>query len=360
MGNIIDLVNEYPIFKEQKMKLPLQSIISIDDEHTDDRAFLVDMMDTWSSDDHDTFFNDMLCAIKFIISKEDIAYTDINRIISLNYPCDEAVVPFDDDRFMRWYFIYCHECLHQLWDTFEVGDKIKQEGITYNHILLNIASDVIINDYLAYVNKTHKKEPLHMYTPKAIKEEFGVDYDRKVDTQFTLYKKLLEVAPEKIEKAQEKYGGEIEPKEVRKSNQQAPGGGNGGGMQQKHSDEYKKGYSDAIKDVVGKKVDPLTKKPLPETDDYNKGYNDAIAEIKKGLEDGIEIMDGPSGGGGSNNSDLPDIPWKMPKSKSGSSGSSSNSSNNNNNDNSSGSNSKSASNSSDYAKDYDNKDKQAA
>ena len=360
MGNIIDLVNEYPIFKEQKMKLPLQSIVAIDDEHTDDRAFLVDMMDTWSSDDHDTFFNDMLCAINFIRSKEDIAYTDINRIISLNYPCDETVVPFDDDRFMRWYFIYCHECLHQLWDTFEVGDKIKQEGITYNHMLLNIASDTIINDYLAYIQKSHKKEPLKGWNPKVLKNEFGIDYDRKVDTQFTLYKKLLEVAPEKIEKAQEKYGGEIEPKEVRKSNQQAPGGGNGGGMQQKHSDEYKKGYSDAIKDVVGKKVDPLTKKPLPETDDYNKGYNDAIAEIKQGLEDGIEIMDGPSGGGGSNNSDLPDIPWKMPKSKSGSSGSSSNSSNNNNNDNSSGSNSKSASNSSDSAQDSANKAKQAA
>ena len=363
MGNIIDLVNEYPIFKEQKMKLPLQSIVAIDDEHTDDRAFLVDMMDTWSSDDHDTFFNDMLCAIKFIISKEDIAYTDINRIISLNYPCDEAVVPFDDDRFMRWYFIYCHECLHQLWDTFEVGDKIKQEGITYNHMLLNIASDTIINDYLAYIQKSHKKEPLKGWNPKVLKNEFGIDYDRKVDTQFTLYKKLLEVAPEKIEKAQEKYGGEIEPKEVRKSNQQAPGGGNGGGMQQKHSDEYKKGYSDAIKDVVSKKVDPLTKKPLPETDDYNKGYNDAIAEIKKGLEDGIEITDDPNASGGSNNSDLPDIPWKMPKSKSKSNSSSSNSSNNNSNDdknNSSSSNSKSASNSSDSAQDSANKAKQAA
>ena len=366
MGNIIDLVNEYPIFKEQKMKLPLQSIVAIDDEHTDDRAFLVDMMDTWSSDDHDTFFNDMLCAINFIRSKEHIAYTDINRIISLNYPCDEAVVPFDDDRFMRWYFIYCHECLHQLWDTFEVGDKIKQEGITYNHMLLNIASDTIINDFLAYINKSHKKEPLKGWNPKVLKNEFGIDYDRKVDTQFTLYKKLLEVAPEKIEKAQEKYGGEIEPKEVRKSNQQAPGGGNGGGMQQKHSDEYKKGYSDAIKDVVDKKVDPLTKKPLPETDDYNKGYNDAIAEIKQGLEDGIEIMDGPSGGGGSNNSDLPDIPWKMPKDKNKSNNSSSSSDkndDNNNDDDKEGpscSCSKSASNSCDSAQDSANKAKQAA
>lgn len=363
MGNIIDLVNEYPIFKEQKMKLPLQSIVAIDDEHTDDRAFLVDMMDTWSTDEHNTFFNDMLCAINFIVSKEHIAYTDINRIISLNYPCDEAVVPFDDDRFMRWYFIYCHECLHQLWDTFEVGDKIKQEGITYNHMLLNIASDTIINDYLAYIQKAHKKEPLKGWNPKVLKNEFGIDYDRKVDTQFTLYMKLLEVAPEKIEKAQDKYGGEIEPKEVRKSSQQTPGGGNGGGMQQKHSDEYKKGYSDAIKDVVAKKVDPLTKKPLPETDDYNKGYNDAIAEIKQGLENGIEITDDPNAAGGSNNSDLPDIPWKTPKSKSNGSGSSSSSSNNNSNndkDSSSGSNSKSASNASDSAQDSANKAKQAA
>ena len=105
MGNIIDLVNEYPIFKEQKMKLPLQTIVSIDDKHTDDRAFLVDMMDTWSSDDHDTFFNDMLCAINFIRSKEDIAYTNINKIISFKDTYDETVVPFDDDTFMRRYFI---------------------------------------------------------------------------------------------------------------------------------------------------------------------------------------------------------------------------------------------------------------
>ena len=370
MGNIIDLVNEYPIFKEQKMKLPLQTIVSIDDKHTDDRAFLVDMMDTWSNDDHDTFFNDMLCAINYVVDNDPqkTAWTDIDRLIYLNYPGKGLVVPFDDNRFMRWYFVYCHECLHQLWDTFEVGEKIKQEGITYNHILLNIASDVIINDYLAYVNKSHKKEPLHMYTPKAIKEEFGVDYDRKVDTQFTLYMKLLEVPQEKIEKAQEKYGGEIEPKEVRKSNQQGPGGGNGGGMQQKHSDEYKKGYSDAIKDVVGKKVDPLTKKPLPETDDYNKGYNDAIAEIKKGLEDGIEITDDPSAAGGSSGSDLPDIPWKMPKdqnkSNSGNNSSDKNDDNNNKNDDDkegpSCSCSKSASNSCDSAQDSAKKAKQAA
>lgn len=367
MGNIIDLVNEYPIFKEQKMKLPLQSIVSIDDEHSDDRAFLVDMMDTWSSDDHDTFFNDMLCAINFIASSDpqEIAYTDINKIISLNYPGDKAVVPFDDDRFMRWYFIYCHECLHQLWDTFEVGDKIKQEGITYNHMLLNIASDVIINDFLAYINKAHKKEPLLGWNPKVLKNEFGIDYDRKVDTQFTLYMKLLEVAPEKIEKAKEKYGGEIEPKEVRKSNRKTPpNDGDGGFPPQKHSDEYKKGYSDAIKDVVSKKVDPLTKKPLPNNSEYNKGYNDAIAEIKQGLEDGIEISDDPNASNRSGNTDLPDIPWKMPKSKSKSNNSSSsNNSNNNNNDDkegSSGSNSKSASNSSDSAQDSANKAKQAA
>ena len=373
MGNIIDLVNEYPIFKEQKMKLPLQSIISIDDEHTDDRAFLVDMMDTWSTDEHNTFFNDMLCAINFILSSDpqEIAYTDINRIISLNYPGDKAVVPFDDDRFMRWYFIYCHECLHQLWDTFEVGDKIKQEGITYNHLLLNIASDTIINDYLSYIQKAHKKEPLLGWNPKVLKNEFGIDYDRKVDTQFTLYMKLLEVAKEKIEKAVEKYGGEIEPKEVRKSKKKTPpNDGDGGFPPQKHSDEYKKGYSDAIKDVLAKKVDPLTKKPLPNNNDYNKGYNDAIAKIKKGLEDGIEISDDPNASGGNgNNSDLPDIPWKKPKDQNKSNGDGSSNKNNNNNgdnnnndnkDSSPNSSSKSASNSSDSAQDSANKAKQAA
>ena len=113
MGNIIDLVNEYPIFKEQKMKLPLQSIVAIDDEHTDDRAFLVDMMDTWSSDDHDTFFNDMLCAINFIRSKEDIEDIRNHRYIDKfsNLICCVLFAKGDDKHF--------HHCIVRL-----IGENI--------------------------------------------------------------------------------------------------------------------------------------------------------------------------------------------------------------------------------------------
>ena len=130
--NIFDLIKEYPILGNKNMALVKQSILSISDtdELQDDRAFMVDLFDNWSTDDKDDFYNEMLPCLMFIDEKDSIAYTTKDKIICLSYPCDSAVIPQDKDKFMRWYFVYCHECLHQLWDTFEVGEKIKNAGMT--------------------------------------------------------------------------------------------------------------------------------------------------------------------------------------------------------------------------------------
>ena len=57
--------------------------------------------------------------------------------------------------------------------------------------LLNIASDCVINDYL---KSLRKKEPFKDgIFPETLKENFGIDYDRKNDTQYSLYIKLLGV-----------------------------------------------------------------------------------------------------------------------------------------------------------------------
>ena len=139
-----------------------------------------------SGNNDDMFFYDMLEFVRFLMPDSDsVAYTTPERLIYLNCPgmIGESV------RF--WDFIYDHECLHQLWDTFAVGGKIKKElgEDKYDHALLNIASDCVINDYLSYYRK--KQHPDNLITPEYLKEQYDVTYDRKVDTQYTLYLKLL-------------------------------------------------------------------------------------------------------------------------------------------------------------------------
>ena len=60
----------------------------------------------------------------------------------------------------------------------------------YNHILLNIASDCVINEYL--INEK-KLPPISngLITAKSLKDAYNVDYKPREDTQFTLYEKLL-------------------------------------------------------------------------------------------------------------------------------------------------------------------------
>ncbi|MBO5005008.1 MAG: hypothetical protein J6D03_07200 [Clostridia bacterium] len=328
MHSLKELVAEYPIFNKDIMALPRKSILDIDydyhDELMDDRGFMFDMFDRWSKNEDTKYYNEMLPCVRYILQKDAIAYTTPDKIISLNYPCSTEVVPDNNDNFMTWYFIYCHECLHQIWDTFEVGEKIRAKGIEYDHELLNIASDCVINDFLSVINKQNKRPPLKGIFPDLIYRDYGVKYDRKVDTQYTLYMKLINLSPEKKNGLKK-----LKPKEVRI--QKTQGGGGPQPPQPQIPDDYKKGRAQAIKDVLAGLVDPKKFSPLPtnvrlkgammyatneaknsNSDWYNAGYNEAIQEILQGLEQGITKIEpeGPNGGGGGGEG-LQPIPWDL-------------------------------------------------
>lgn len=282
------------------------SILNADsiDGEGDFKVKLIEYINDTSYNDDDMFFYDMLTNARFLKPGSDsIAYTNPDKLIFLNAPC-EAV----GKNYRLWDFIYDHECLHQLWDTFAVGEKIKTNGIKYDHTLLNIVSDCIINDYLSRIRK--KDQAPNTITPEYLKEKYGVNYDHKVDTQYSLYLKCLEelenikkdpfyVDPDK----------KLKPKQVNKNDGPTPPPP----PQGKHSEDFKRGWVDAIKDVVNKKVDPTDSNLKPKdtgNSEYDKGYNSAIAQMKEGLENGIDISSGGDNNS-SGGSDLPDIPWDM-------------------------------------------------
>ena len=166
----------------------LQSILNINDGNEEWKDDLICYINDSSLNNDDKFFYDMLQFSRFVEEGADsVAYTDPDHIIYLNAPGSifGKNMPF-------WEFIYDHECLHQLWDTFAVGDAIKADrSVEYNHYVLNLASDCVINDYLSVIRR--KKEPPGLINAEYIKQNFGIDYDRKKDTQYTLYKKMMKV-----------------------------------------------------------------------------------------------------------------------------------------------------------------------
>lgn len=298
---------------------------------------IVEYINDSSSAEDDEFFFDMLEFVRFLdpdnpqAFAQAIAYTKPDKRIFLNAP--GKII---GKNIKQWDFTYDHECLHQLWDTFAVAKKIEKEKGEYDHDLLNIASDCVINDYLVY--NRNKEIPDNLITPEYLEKTFGVEYKRKEDTQYTLYLKLLKVKEEHqekykkmmddpvIKKALEDFGDrKIKPKSVQQGNGPTPPPQPGG----KHSEEFRKGWTDAIKDVLDNKVDPLKYTPKEEKTDYEKGYNNAMENIKEGLENGVQLNS--SGQGGSGDGDLPQIPWDVPQ-QSGSGGGSGDSDDSSNSD----------------------------
>ena len=182
------------LINSKELKLLKDSLIAASevDGKENFRVRLIEYIDDTADNEEDEFFYDMIEFCRFL--KPDLkttAYTTPDHIIYLNAP------GVFGEKMREWDFIYCHECLHQLWETFAVEDQIKKNGIKFDHYVLNVASDCVINDYLSAIRK--KTAPPQGITPEYLKETYGVEYDRKVDTQFTLYLKLLEVA-EKLKK----------------------------------------------------------------------------------------------------------------------------------------------------------------
>ena len=182
------------LINSKELKLLKDSLIAASevDGKENFRVRLIEYIDDTADNEEDEFFYDMMEFCRFLKpDPETTAYTTPDHIIYLNAP------GIFGEKVREWDFIYCHECLHQLWETFAVEDQIKKNGIKFDHYVLNVASDCVINDYLSAIRK--KTAPPQGITPEYLKETYGVEYDRKVDTQFTLYLKLLEVA-EKLRK----------------------------------------------------------------------------------------------------------------------------------------------------------------
>ena len=316
------------LLNSKSMRFVKQSLIDISkiDNKEKFRVKLINYIDDSSTDNEDEFFFEMLSFLRFLKpSSKSIAFTTPNKLIYMNAPNGGNV----GESVRKWDFIYCHECLHQLWDTFGVKEQIEKAGIEYNHKLLNIASDCVINEYLR--DKRKKEHFENGIYPEVIEKDFGVKYDYRNDTQFTLYLKLLE-QKNKLKDFEKNNPGMIDddmPKEKLKpkSTEKVKTPPPPPGPSEKHSKDYIKGWKDAIKDAVGKKVDPLDKDYKEKNtgnDEYDNGYNDCMKDIITGLTDGIALGDSSNNAGGSG--DLPQIPWDIDNEKQSSSSSSSGSS----------------------------------
>ena len=171
-------------FEGDEMQALRHSLYYEVDSSTSLREKILDYINASTYNPQDTYFYDMIPAIRFLYTDpESVAYTDRDKLIWLNPPHHFQKVE-------EWDFIYYHECLHQLWDTFGVEDELIKQGITFNHGILNIASDCVINDFLSEIRK--KKEPAHLINSDYIKNTYGVVYDRYEDDQITLYKKIIQ------------------------------------------------------------------------------------------------------------------------------------------------------------------------
>ena len=177
----------------------MKSINNIKDSNRDFRILLTEFINDMSSSNDDEFFFNSLPFLYFTNEGNDvIAYTKPDKFLYLNAPKGGGVGPNKP----IWEFIYCHECLHQLWETFSVAETIKKKDGSYNHDVLNIASDCVINHYLRDIR--HKKAFDKGVFPETIKKEFDVEYDPKHDTQLTLYYKIMKSPVAKaMQKAQQ-------------------------------------------------------------------------------------------------------------------------------------------------------------
>lgn len=163
-----------------------ESILAIRDKFTTFRFDFTKYLNRSTKFNGYRFFWEMIPMIRFTIANKAIAYTNASKEIYLNIPSND--IPTQNE---PWEFIYYHECLHQLFDTFAVEDRIKEEGMKFNHKLLNVASDCVINEHLhSFCNLEYPSDKI--ITPEYLENKFGIKYDNKADDQYTLYVKLLE------------------------------------------------------------------------------------------------------------------------------------------------------------------------
>ena len=281
-------------------KFVKESLIKASEKDGKERVRIkaLEYIDTTSSNNDDMFFYDMLEFVRFEDpSSSHTAYTTPDKLIYLNCPCERV-----GESAKKWDFIYDHECMHQLWDTFKVGNKIEEKFGECNHKLLNWASDCVINDYLNYYRK--KPYPTDdLITPEYLKSEFGITYDRKNDTQYSLYVKLMEKIDE-IKKDPnyqnaddnsngEPQGGSGEGESQNQSQSQGQNqGSKGEGKGENKSKGGQEGNNKGSKDNKGQEKGSTSSK-----DKENQGEGEGNKEEKKNGE-GKEGKEGNPNGNG--------------------------------------------------------------
>lgn len=253
--------------------------VSEKDNKEDFRVHMIEYINDTADNNDDMFFFDMVEFVRFLNpSDSSIAYTTPDHLIYLNSPGEVG------ESVRKWDFIFCHECLHQLWETFGVAEEIKEHGIDYNHRLLNIASDCVINDFLKRIkNKTPFENGIF---PETLEKKFGVIYDPSEDTQFTLYLKLLEAYKTQKE-AMDKFAQDMDI-----DGQHGDGGddGDGDGNSNGGSGGKSSNKQDDNKDGKGKGSNGSGDTKEEDGDEEGKGKG-------KSDKDGVKHDDGEEGDG---------------------------------------------------------------
>ena len=263
-------------FEFEEMKPVKASIDALGPDLAKEREHLVKFIDNYNAEGCD-FYWDMIPNIRFMsVNKPtEVAFTRRDCTIWLNAP--HPIHTHYTDK--NWDFIFCHECMHQLWDTFAVGDQIVKEYGDYNHYILNVASDCVINDFLKVIMKKASLDDEDV-NPEWIKNNFDVEYDRYKDTQYTLYLKLIKSPKykEAMESAKQK---QLQRKYEEEEREREKGRNGENGQQQKpnrpaESKEYIDGWNQAIDDFESGKL---------KFDDVEK----ALAEYEAGKIDFDEL-----------------------------------------------------------------------
>ena len=216
-------------FLNDKLFAPLKYTLLNSGGNEEFKSDLLEYINVETDTDTKEFFYYMLPYVRFIVNSDDIAYTTPLKAICLCVPHPDVKTVIKN-----WYFIYLHECLHQLWDTFGAEDEVREKLGECDHYIMNIASDCVINEFLHNNNHFNLKFPTDdLVTAEFLSSEYGVTYDFKHDTQVSLYDKLIAVK-DKIYKKPPK--GQKPPKIDKKT------------------DEYVKGWNQAIEDYKAGKI----------------------------------------------------------------------------------------------------------
>ena len=207
-------------------------------------------------------------------------------------------------------FVLMHEAYHSLYRHMESAERKEETMGGKNHELANVAMDAEINrdienQFPQYKGCTNAINGiLDSRFPVEVWQDIFDAYYYK-NTPPPAHEDEKQFEENELEKNQDNKDKKIKPKEQRQKE-----GGGPQPPQPEFSDDFKKGWSDAIKDVVSDKVDPVTYSPRPNITDYNKGYNAAMENMKEGIENGIDI---PSGGSSQKQDEngLQEIPWDI-------------------------------------------------